>query len=73
MDDVKTLSYAEAAKRIGMSESWLRKAKKARKVPYTGYGRSVRFSEANIEQIIAQHNVPVRVSTGQARRQRVGL
>lgn len=44
---------AEAAERLQMSADWLKKQAQARKVQCRRLGRSVRFSEADIEAIIA--------------------
>ena len=52
----------EAAQLLGVSASWLKKQVIARNVPCTRIGRSVRFTEAQIAEIIASRAQPVKVS-----------
>jgi excisionase family DNA binding protein len=42
----------DAAKRLCMSYAWLRKKVAAREVPFVRLGRSVRFTEAHLREII---------------------
>jgi excisionase family DNA binding protein len=46
------LTTAEAAQRLRVSHTWLKKAAAARVVPCTRFGRSVRFSESDLADII---------------------
>jgi excisionase family DNA binding protein len=58
----------EAAKRLCMSHAWLRKKIAAREVPFVRLGRSVRFTEAHLREIIDANAHPVpRVERGSAR------
>jgi excisionase family DNA binding protein len=58
----------EAAKRLCMSHAWLRKKIAAREVPFVRLGRSVRFTEAHLREIIDANAQPVpRVERGSAR------
>ncbi|WP_231640572.1 helix-turn-helix domain-containing protein [Nocardiopsis sp. NRRL B-16309] len=50
----------EAAALLKVPESWLRKRASARQVPCTFIGKHLRFSSADLEQIIrAGHRAPV--------------
>jgi excisionase family DNA binding protein len=49
------LTVPEAAQRLQVSESWLRKRIAAEAVPCVRLGRSVRFSQANVAAIVAAH------------------
>jgi excisionase family DNA binding protein len=48
-----TFSMAEAAEMLGVGEWWLAEQARAGKVPHIKLGRTRRFSQANIEAIIA--------------------
>jgi helix-turn-helix protein len=63
-DAIEPLLYtpAQAVKRIGVelvSERWLRRMAGERRIPCTRIGRSIGFSEEDIQAIIAQFNSPV--------------
>jgi excisionase family DNA binding protein len=63
-------TFEEAARRLSMSESWLRKQVANRAIPHTKLGRSVRFTEDQLRRIIAIKSVePVvrPLSTGRRR------
>lgn len=47
------LTTQEAAKILNVSYEWLKKAAQQRTVPHTRVGRSVRFSHAQVDEIIA--------------------
>ncbi|WP_325052948.1 helix-turn-helix domain-containing protein [Actinomadura sp. WAC 06369] len=51
--DVRLYTPAEAAAILQVRESWLRKKASARAVPCTFIGKHLRFSEQDIEAIIA--------------------
>jgi excisionase family DNA binding protein len=55
LDDL--LDFAEAARRLRMSESWLRHKVARREVAHTRIGRRVRFTAENIAEIIAAGRV----------------
>jgi predicted DNA-binding transcriptional regulator AlpA len=69
-DEGKMHTYAEAAERIGMSESWLRKQGAKETVPLHRLGRSVHFSESDIQEILARAKVVPRTNSYRKRRQR---
>lgn len=46
-------TFAEAAERLALPESWLRTQVRQRKVPHTRLGRHVRFTDEHLEQIVA--------------------
>ncbi len=50
---------AEAAQRLRVRESWLRKQAAARQVPCTFLGKHLRFSTADLAAIIAAARAPV--------------
>ena len=45
--------YSEAARRLAVKQSWLEAAVQARRIPHHRLGRLVRFSESDLEQILA--------------------
>lgn len=49
----KLLTTAEAAERLSVSPTFLKRAAAARTLPHTRVGRFVRWSEADLEQIVA--------------------
>lgn len=51
-DEGRLLTTAEAAQRLRVSASWLKKQAAAGKVPHIRLGRSVRFSPQNVAAII---------------------
>lgn len=58
----------EAAQRLCMSHAWLRKKIAAREVPYVRLGRSVRFTEQHLREIIEANVQPLPpVERGSAR------
>ena len=58
---------AEAAQRLRVRESWLRKKATAREVPCTFLGKHLRFSPADLAAIVA---VSVRPATGRRPRRK---
>ncbi|GHD27001.1 hypothetical protein GCM10007147_25640 [Nocardiopsis kunsanensis] len=62
---LELLTPAEVAELLKVPESWLRKSVTARQIPCTFLGKHLRFSSADVEEIIrAGHRNPV---TGPAR------
>jgi hypothetical protein len=57
-------TYREAAGRLRMSESWLRKQGARGAVPTVPLGRAVRFSEADLQEIIRARRRPARPAPG---------
>lgn len=55
MTSTDLYTVAQAAAKLQVSESWLRKRATARAVPTTFLGRMLRFSECDLEEIIAAH------------------
>ena len=53
MDDVLTL--AEAAERMRLSESYVRKLAAAGALPHYRLGRALRFSSADVEAYLERH------------------
>ena len=53
------LTFTEAAQRLNVTESWLRSRVKARTVPHTRLGRFIRFTEADLDAIVAAAAEPV--------------
>lgn len=47
------LNYAEAAARLGVTETWLRNKVRRKAVPHIKYGRYVKFTEDDLAEIIA--------------------
>jgi excisionase family DNA binding protein len=59
--NLRLLTVAQAAEATGLSESFLTRGAAARSIPHTRVGRFVRFSEADLEELIAAGRVrPVR-------------
>ncbi|WP_093942727.1 helix-turn-helix domain-containing protein [Actinoalloteichus hoggarensis] len=54
---------AEAARLLGVRESWLRRAAGRRQIPSTLLGKHLRFSPENLRDIIASGNRSVRART----------
>lgn len=48
----RLLTYAEAAEQLAVGERWLRDAVTNRKVPFTRVGRHVRFTQAQVDDIV---------------------
>lgn len=64
MDPLYTLG--EAAERLRVSPSWLKKRVSARAIPHTRIGRHIRFTDDHLAQIAAsgeQEAVPFRRAT----------
>lgn len=61
------VDYKTAAIRIGMSVHWLRKQVKSGLVECQRFGRSIRFTEAQIQKIIDDHVEPVAPKLGARR------
>lgn len=58
--DLELLTPAEAAELLKVPESWLRKSVAARQIPCTFLGKHLRFSAADVEEIVrAGHRAPV--------------
>lgn len=56
------LTFEQAAERLAVRESWLRKAVAAEQVPHTRIGRHVRFTEQNLNDFIeASQRTPLPV------------
>jgi len=51
--------FPAAARRLGVTESWLRRAVTAKKVPHRRIGNAVRFSADDLAQIVAASAVTV--------------
>ncbi len=58
MNEPMTYGFADAAARLGVSESWLRHEAAARRVPFRRMGRQTRFSQVDLDAIVAAHTVP---------------
>ncbi len=54
-----TFGFADAAARLGMPEGWLRREAAARRIPFHRLGRRTRFSQGDLEAIVAARAVPV--------------
>ncbi len=63
MTDPMLIGFPEAAARLGVAESWLRRAVTAREVPHRRLGKRVMFSLADLDQIVAEAEVPAVVAT----------
>lgn len=64
MSDQKVLlTTAEAAARLHVSPSWLKRRAAAGTVPHVRLGRSVRFSEADISAIIESGRITLTPAT----------
>jgi excisionase family DNA binding protein len=61
-DDACALLYtpAEAAERLSVKESWLRRQAGVRAVPCTFLGKHLRFSDADLRDIVRQGRRPPR-------------
>lgn len=67
-DGVRLLTPREAAERLCMSYAWLRKKIAAREVPCVRLGRSVRFTESHLREIVEANTQPIpRMERGSAR------
>ncbi|WP_184727146.1 helix-turn-helix domain-containing protein [Saccharopolyspora phatthalungensis] len=49
---------AEAAQRLAVKESWLRRKASARAIPCTFLGKHLRFSDTDLHEIIRQARLP---------------
>jgi excisionase family DNA binding protein len=65
--DVLLYTPAEAARRLQVRESWLRKKAAAREIPRTYLGKHLRFSAADLAAIVA---ASARPATGRPRRRK---
>ena len=63
------LTYAEASERLGLTVNWLQDQVQARLIPCHRLGRSVRFTQDDLAQIIAMTRQPA-VGEGRAPRRR---
>jgi excisionase family DNA binding protein len=73
IDTTTLLTMAEAATHLRVPENWLRKKVSAGAVPCTRIGRHVRFTVAQVEEIIVggeQRPLSVTSSSGVSRRAR---
>lgn len=52
-------TYEQVAERLQVSVVWLRRQVSRRTVACVRLGRSVRFTEANVQALIAKHEVPI--------------
>lgn len=52
-----TLTYAEAAKRLGVTPRWLEDQVQHRRLPHHRFGRQVRFTENDITTILEDSRV----------------
>src|SRR5688500_16003127 len=68
--DTAQLLYtpAEAAARLRVRESWLRRKVAARLIPSTFLGRHLRFSPADLAAIVADHAQPADAARRRRRR-----
>ena len=59
-DDTATLlhTYAQAAAVLGLRKSWLEDAVQRREIPHRRIGRMVRFSDEDLQAIIAAARQP---------------
>ena len=48
-------TFAEAAEMTSLKESWLRRAVTERRIPCRKIGKHVRFSQADLDALIAAH------------------
>ena len=58
-NDSALLTFTEAASWLAVTESWLRLAVAAKRVPHRRIGRAVRFSPDDLNQIVAAATVTV--------------
>jgi excisionase family DNA binding protein len=76
MTDPMLIGFPEAAARLGVAESWLRRAVTAREVPHRRLGKRVMFTQADLDQIVAEAEVlavapmPERLAPSGRRRRR---
>jgi excisionase family DNA binding protein len=56
--DQTLLTTAEAARKLGISTSWLKRQVAAGAVTHTRFGRAVRFSEEQVAAIVEQRTQP---------------
>lgn len=65
------LTPAEVAGRLGKTAEWWRKQAKAKRIPHHRLGRTVAFTEDDLEEILAQSKVapfdPLRTITDRSR------
>lgn len=54
----RLLNKAELAELLGVPERWVTKACVAREIPMTRLGRHIRFSEADVAELIKTNHVP---------------
>jgi excisionase family DNA binding protein len=67
------LTPAEAAIRLHVRESWLRKKAAARAIPCTFLGKHLRFSEADLAAIVAAANQPAGIRRRRHKPSRIDL
>jgi len=71
------MSTGEAAARLGCGEDWLARQARAGLVPHVKFGRSRRFTQAHLIEIVASREQVasdpwVRSDRSEARRRRIG-
>ena len=59
----KNLTYPEAAVLLALSPQTLRQYVMCRKIPFYKIGKSVRFSESELETWLAEKRIPARGQT----------
>ena len=65
--DATLYDFAQAAETLRVTESWLRRAVTAKKIPHRRVGRVVRFSNADLAAIVAASAVAVAGATNELR------
>jgi excisionase family DNA binding protein len=64
------LTPAEAAERLRLRESWLRRKAAGRQIPSTRLGKHLRFSAADLAAIVAMFDRPADPASAPAKRGR---
>lgn len=54
----RLLTAAEAADLLGVPESWVREAARARRIPYLKLGKHVRFARSDLDSWLNERRVP---------------
>ena len=77
MSTPMTYTTDDVARMLGKSRDWVRDAANTRKFPHLRIGKSIRFSEAHLQQIIAlleqapaEHATPIGQLTSRSRARR---
>lgn len=66
-DDALGITVDELAAMLRISPSWIYKQVAARKIPYTRLGSNLRFSRANVEQLLAERSISTQVRQARVR------